>query len=100
MCIRDSYHRFEEDIDWMRRLGLTAYRMSISWSRVLPAGYGRVNPAGLDFYARIIDLLLANGITPMVTLYHWDLPAALDDRGGWTNPVVADWFANYAQVMF
>jgi beta-glucosidase len=96
----DHYHRFEEDIEWMRRLGLTAYRMSISWSRVLPGGYGRVNPAGLDFYARLVDLLLANGITPMVTLYHWDLPAALDDRGGWTNPVVADWFANYALVMF
>ena len=77
-----------------------AYRFSVSWSRILPNGDGAVNSAGLDFYDRLVDALLENGIEPLVTLYHWDLPAALDDRGGWLNPDVADWFANYATVMF
>jgi len=76
----DHYRRFKSDVALMKRLGLTAYRFSISWSRVLPAGVGRVNPAGLDFYERLVDELLRAGIEPMVTLYHWDLPAALDDR--------------------
>ena len=84
----------------MRELGLNAYRFSIAWARVLPEGTGRVNEKGLDFYRRLVDALLENGIPPMVTLYHWDLPAALDDRGGWLNRDVADWFAEYASVMF
>jgi beta-glucosidase len=90
----------EADVQLMRELGLKAYRFSIAWARVLPQGRGTVNPAGLAFYERLVDTLLANGIQPMATLYHWDLPAALDDRGGWLNPDSADWFADYAQVVF
>jgi beta-glucosidase len=96
----DHYRRYAADVALMRELGLTAYRFSISWSRVLPAGRGAVNAAGLGFYDRLVDTLLAHGITPMATLYHWDLPAALDDRGGWLNPEAADWFAEYASVVF
>ena len=96
----DHYRRYQEDVALMRDLGLNAYRFSVSWSRVLPEGRGRVNEKGLDFYRRLVDALLENGIRPLVTLYHWDLPAALDDRGGWLNPDVADWFADYARVMY
>ena len=96
----DHYRRYVDDVALMRTLGTNAYRFSISWSRVLPAGRGAVNPAGVDFYDRLVDTLLANGIEPMVTLYHWDLPAALDDVGGWLNPEIAAWFAEYAAVMF
>jgi beta-glucosidase len=94
----DHYRRFAEDVALMHELGLSAYRFSISWSRVLPEGVGRVNPRGLDFYDRLVDALLGAGIRPLVTLYHWDLPAALDDRGGWLNPDSADWFAEYTAV--
>lgn len=96
----DHYRRFEEDIRLMQALGLNAYRFSIAWSRVLPQGGGQVNPKGLEFYQRLVDGLLAHGVQPCVTLYHWDLPAALDDRGGWLNPDSADWFADYARVLF
>ena len=96
----DHYRRFRADIALMRELGLKAYRFSAAWARVLPDGTGKVNSAGLDFYERLVDALLEQGIEPMLTLYHWDLPAALDDRGGWLNPDVANWFAEYAQVMF
>ncbi len=96
----DHYRLYEDDVRLMRDLGLNAYRFSVSWSRVLPEGKGRVNDRGLDFYRRLVDALLANGIQPSVTLYHWDLPAALDDRGGWLNPDIADWFAAYASVMY
>jgi beta-glucosidase len=96
----DHYHRYRDDVGLMRELGLNAYRFSISWSRVLPAGVGPVNEKGLDFYRRLLDELLAANIQPLVTLYHWDLPAALDDRGGWLNRDVADWFVEYAHVMF
>jgi beta-glucosidase len=96
----DHYRRYVEDVALMRTLGLNAYRFSTSWSRVLPRGRGAVNPAGLDFYDRLVDALLGNGIEPMVTLYHWDLPAALDDLGGWLNPDIPKWFADYAAVMF
>jgi beta-glucosidase len=96
----DHYRRWREDIGLMRELGLNAYRFSVSWSRVLPEGRGRVNQAGLDFYSRLVDGLLEAGITPMATLYHWDLPAALDDRGGWLNPDIADWFADYGSVLY
>ena len=92
----DHYHRWRGDIELMRELGLQAYRFSLSWSRVLPAGKGPVNQPGLDFYSRLVDGLLEAGIRPMVTLYHWDLPAALDDEGGWLNPDAAKWFADYA----
>ena len=96
----DHYNRVTADVALMKRLGLTAYRFSIAWARVLPEGRGRVNEAGLGFYERLVDTLLENGIEPLATLYHWDLPAALDDRGGWLNPDVADWFADYACVMY
>ncbi|TWI65253.1 beta-glucosidase [Pseudoduganella lurida] len=96
----DHYHRWREDVALMRSLGLKAYRFSVSWSRILPQGTGAVNEAGIAFYEKLIDELLANGIEPMLTLYHWDLPAALDDRGGWLNPAIADWFADYARVLF
>ena len=96
----DHYRRWPEDIRWMRRMGLNAYRFSVSWSRVMPEGRGPVHRPGLDFYERLVDALLAAGITPNLTLYHWDLPAALDDRGGWTNPDVAKWFADYAAALF
>ena len=94
----DHYRRMPGDVALMRRLGLGAYRFSIAWPRVLPAGTGAVNEPGLDFYRRRVDELLAAGIAPVATLYHWDLPAALDDRGGWANEDVAGWFADYAEV--
>ena len=96
----DHYHRWREDIALMRELGFTTYRFSIAWSRVLPRGTGAVNERGLDFYRRLVDGLLDAGIRPNATLFHWDLPAALDDRGGWLNRDIADWFADYARVMF
>ena len=96
----DHYRRYIDDVALMHRLGMRAYRFSISWSRILPLGRGAVNPAGLDFYDRLVDALLKHGIEPMVTLFHWDLPAALDDRGGWLNPDVSKWFADYAAIMF
>jgi len=95
----DHYRRADQDVRLMRDLGLTAYRFSIAWARVLPAGRGRVNAPGLAFYDRLTDLLVAHGIQPVVTLYHWDLPAALDDEGGWLNRDVAGWFADYARVV-
>jgi beta-glucosidase len=96
----DHYRRYAGDVALMRSLGSNAYRFSISWSRVMPRGRGAVNPAGIDFYDRLVDELLTNGIEPMVTLYHWDLPAALDELGGWLNPDIERWFADYAAVMF
>jgi beta-glucosidase len=96
----DHYRRYASDVALMRSLGMQAYRFSVAWSRVLPQGRNAVNPGGLDFYDRLVDTLLENGIEPLVTLYHWDLPAALDDLGGWLNPDIARWFADYAAVMF
>lgn len=96
----DHYHRYRDDVALMAQLGLGAYRFSIAWSRVLPQGRGTVNPEGIGFYDRLVDALLERGITPMATLYHWDLPAALDDRGGWLNPDIAPWFAEYAAEVF
>src|SRR5262249_48208228 len=96
----DHYRRYLEDAAIMRSLGTNAYRFSISWSRIMPRGRGAVNAAGLDFYDRLVDALLGHGIEPMATLYHWDLPAALDDLGGWLNPDIAKWFAEYAAAVF
>jgi beta-glucosidase len=96
----DFYRRYADDVLLMRELGLTAFRFSVSWSRVLPEGRGRVNRRGLDFYERLVDALLEEGIRPAVTLFHWDLPAQLDDRGGWLNPDIADWFSDYGRVLF
>ena len=96
----DHYNRYRSDVELMSDLGLKAYRFSISWSRILPDGMGHVNEPGIDFYSRLVDCLLESGITPNATLYHWDLPAALEDRGGWLNRDIADWFADYAALMF
>ena len=96
----DHYRRYREDVAIMRELGLKAYRFGIAWTRILPEGTGRVNQKGLDFYSRLLDELHEAGIQPLVTLYHWDLPAALDDRGGWLNRDVAQWFADYASIVF
>ncbi len=95
----DHYHRFREDVELMRQMGLRAYRFSISWARVLPEGTGRVNPAGLAFYSRLVDALQGAGITPWVTLFHWDLPLALYARGGWLNREIRDWFGEYTRVV-
>ncbi|HEV8229013.1 MAG TPA: GH1 family beta-glucosidase [Candidatus Limnocylindria bacterium] len=95
----DHYHRWREDVTLMDAIGLAAYRFSISWARVLPDGRGRVNGPGLDFYDALVDALLARGIRPFVTLYHWDLPQALQDRGGWVAPETVDAFAEYASVV-
>ncbi len=95
----DHYHRWPQDIALMRELGLAAYRYSIAWSRILPTGRGSVNEAGLDFYERLTDGLLAAGIQPWVTLYHWDLPQALQDTGGWANRDTAAAFADYAEIV-
>lgn len=96
----DHYRRYKDDVQLMRALGLHGYRFSVAWARVLPEGTGRVNQQGLDFYSRLVDELLENDIDPNVTLFHWDLPAALDDRGGWLNRDSAHWFTEYASVMF
>ena len=92
----DHYHRYRDDIELMNRIGLNAYRFSISWPRIFPQGTGSVNPAGLAFYDALVDDLLAAGIEPFVTLYHWDLPQALQDKGGWTNREIVEWFRDYA----
>lgn len=95
----DHYHRYPEDIALMKQIGLQAYRLSISWARVIPEGTGKVNPAGLAFYDRLVDGLLAAGIEPWVTLFHWDYPHALFCRGGWLNRESPDWFAEYTGVV-
>ena len=95
----DHYHRYAQDIALMQRLGVQAYRFSVAWPRVLPQGRGQANEPGLAFYDRLIDGLLAAGIEPWLCLYHWDLPQALDDRGGWTNRDCVGWFADYAALI-
>jgi beta-glucosidase len=95
----DHYHRYAGDVALMARLGMKAYRFSISWPRVLPAGTGAVNAKGLDFYDRLVDELLKAGIAPYVTLYHWDLPSELQRRGGWVARDCAHWFADYASIV-
>jgi beta-glucosidase len=95
----DHYHRYREDVALMAEMGLGAYRFSVSWPRVMPQGVGKVNEAGLDFYDRLVDELLAHGIAPFPTLYHWDLPQALEDEGGWPVRSTAHAFADYAAVV-
>jgi beta-glucosidase len=95
----DHYHRYPADVRLMQELGLNAYRFSIAWGRVLPEGRGKPNAPGLAFYDRLVDCLLAHGIAPVATLYHWDLPAVLEDAGGWLQRDSAGWFADYAGVM-
>jgi beta-glucosidase len=94
----DSYYRFPEDIGLLKRLGAGAYRLSLSWPRIQPTGRGAANVKGLDYYNRVIDALLEAGIAPAVTLYHWDLPQALQDLGGWADREIADWFAEFAAI--
>ena len=96
----DSYHRYPEDIELVKRLGAGAYRFSVSWPRILPDGRGTVNQAGLDYYSRLVDTLLDNGITPVPTLYHWDLPQTLQDAfGGWAGRDITDAFADYSAIV-
>ena len=95
----DFYHRYPQDIKLMRTLGIDAFRFSIAWPRVLPEGRGRINQAGLDFYDRLVDELLAAGIRPFATLYHWDLPQALEDAGGWPLRVTAEAFVEYVELV-
>lgn len=95
----DHYHRYAEDVALIKALGAKAYRLSISWPRVLPLGTGAVNGPGLDFYDRLVDELLKAGIEPYITLFHWDYPYELYCQGGWLNPVSSDWFADYTRVI-
>ena len=96
----DHYHRYRDDVAMMAELGLTTYRFSIAWPRIQPDGTGPANPAGLDFYDRLVDELRGHGIEPLVTLYHWDLPQPLEDRGGWTARETAEAFAEYAEIVY
>ena len=96
----DHYHRSKEDVSLMKEIGLDSYRFSLSWPRILPNGTGQPNQAGIDFYKKLIEQLLNASIDPMVTLYHWDLPQSLQDKGGWVNRDVAKYFAEYAGIVF
>lgn len=96
----DSYNRFDRDLEMLKFLGVNSYRLSISWSRVLPEGIGKLNQKGLDYYKRVFEKLQSAGIKPNVTLYHWDLPQALEDKGGWVNRDSIEWFGEYAAKMF
>lgn len=95
----DHYHRWPEDLDLIKSLGVSAYRFSVAWPRVIPEGSGRVEERGLDFYDQLVDGLLERGIDPWVTLYHWDLPQALQDKGGWVSREVVDHFVEYSRVV-
>ena len=95
----DHYHRYGDDVKLLAELGLDAYRFSVAWPRILPTGRGKVNQAGLDFYSRVVDELLAANITPYVTLYHWDLPQALQNEGGWPARATAEAFVEYADIV-
>lgn len=95
----DQYHRYKEDVKLMKEMGLKAYRFSISWSRLIPAGIGEINEKGIEYYNNLIDELIANGIEPYVSLYHWDLPYALHLKGGWLNPEITEWFYEYAKLV-
>lgn len=96
----DHYHRFKEDVAKMKEMHLDGYRFSVAWTRIIPDGDGKVNQKGIDFYNALIDELIAAGIDPMLTMFHWDLPQALQDRGGWLNPESVKWYTRYAEVLF
>ncbi|XP_012145714.2 myrosinase 1 [Megachile rotundata] len=97
----NSYYKYHEDIAILKQLGFKAYRMSLSWPRILPTGFSnKISKDGIEYYHKVIDALLANGIEPMVTLYHWDHPQVLEDAGGWLNSEMVEWFADYARVVF
>ena len=95
----DHYNNYIKDVALMKELGVNAYRFSISWSRIIPNGIGKVNQDGINFYNNLIDELIKNGITPYVTLFHWDLPYELYIRGGWLNPEISDYFEYYTKVV-
>ncbi len=95
----DHYHRYTEDFALMKAMGLDGYRFSTSWARVMPEGLGQTNDDGLDFYDRLVDEMLAHDLKPMATLYHWELPSALADKGGWQNPDIAHWFADFTEII-
>ncbi|HEY8879079.1 MAG TPA: family 1 glycosylhydrolase, partial [Roseateles sp.] len=95
----DHYHRFDEDFALMASLGVKNYRLSLAWPRIYPNGDDKLNPAGLDFYRRLFASMKKHGITPWVTLFHWDLPQALEEVGGWTSRVTVDAFARYADTV-
>ncbi|MBN2035428.1 MAG: beta-glucosidase [Chitinispirillaceae bacterium] len=94
----DHYHRFREDVRLLKEIGVSAYRLSLSWPRILPEGTGKTNPAGIAFYSALIDELLDSGIEPWITLFHWDYPLALFEKGGWLKRESAEWFADYTRV--
>ena len=96
----DFYHRYEEDIKLVKDLGIKVYRFSVAWSRIFPEGTGKVNEAGIEFYRKVLRCLHDNGIKSALTLYHWDLPQKLQDRGGWANREIVDWFEAYAKVLY
>ena len=95
----NHFHRYKEDVQIMKQMGIRAYRFSIDWSRVIPDGVGKVNEKGLQFYSDLIDELLENNIEPYVTLYHWELPVTLHHKGGWLNDEIVEWFGNYAALI-
>ncbi|WP_158827855.1 GH1 family beta-glucosidase [Mucilaginibacter lacusdianchii] len=94
----DFYHRYKQDIDIVKSLNIPNFRFSIAWTRIIPNGSGQVNQAGIDFYNRVIDYCLEQGVQPWLTIYHWDLPQALEVQGGWTNRNIIDWFTRYVEV--
>ncbi|OLO17851.1 6-phospho-beta-glucosidase, partial [Bacillus licheniformis] len=96
----DHYHRYKEDIALFAEMGFKAYRFSIAWTRIIPDGDGDINPKGIEFYSRLIDELLKYGIEPIVTMYHFDLPNALQKKGGWSDRATIDAFEKYAKVLF
>lgn len=96
----DQYHHYKEDVALMAEMGFKVYRFSISWSRIIPQGTGEVNPKGIEYYNNLIDECLKYDMVPLVTMFHFDMPAALDERGSWSNPESVDWFVNFSRVMF
>ena len=95
----DHYHRFKEDVALMKKMGVKNYRFSVSWPRLIPEGVGKVNPQGVAFYNALIDELIANSIRPFMTIFHWDYPSALQQKGAWTNPDSPKWFESYTEVI-
>ena len=94
----DFYHRYEQDIELMKKMGIPIFRFSLAWTRILPDGTGKVNQAGIDFYNKVIDKCIKEGVEPWITCYHWDLPQTLEDKGGWSNRDSIQWFEEFVDV--